>query len=74
MNNVLEPVLRTLDWLFGCHHRNLSWAFTRDGRTYRVCWDCGCEFDYCWSTLRFASHRRHPHALWDLARHAIGLG
>ena len=35
-----------LDFLFGCHHRNLSRVFTIGGNTYRVCCDCGAKFDY----------------------------
>jgi len=37
---------RLLDLMFGCHHSNLSRVFTICGRTYRVCCDCGAEFDY----------------------------
>lgn len=32
--------------LFGCRHGNLSRVFTIRRRTYRVCCDCGAEFDY----------------------------
>jgi uncharacterized membrane protein len=39
-------VSTTFDFLFGCHHRNLSRVFTIDGRTYQVCCNCGAEFDY----------------------------
>ena len=35
-----------LNFLFGCHHSNLSRVFTIRRRTYRVCCDCGAEFDY----------------------------
>jgi hypothetical protein len=35
-----------LGFLFGCHHSNLSRVFTIRRRTYRVCCDCGTEFDY----------------------------
>jgi len=35
-----------LNFLFGCHHSNLSRVFTIRRRTYRVCYDCGAEFDY----------------------------
>lgn len=34
------------NFLFGCHHRQLSRVFTICGRTYRVCCDCGSKFDY----------------------------
>jgi hypothetical protein len=42
----MEGLVRTLDFLFGCHHSNLSRVFTLDGRTYRVCCSCGAKFDY----------------------------
>ena len=31
--------------IFGCRHRHLSRVFTIKRRTYRVCFDCGREFD-----------------------------
>jgi hypothetical protein len=58
MATVLDRLLAALDWLFGCHHSRLSWAFTLRGRTYRVCCDCGREFDFSWETL---SARGKPH-------------
>jgi len=47
---------RLLDFIFGCHHGNLSGVFTIRRRTYRVCCDCGAEFDY--SLERMAITRR----------------
>jgi hypothetical protein len=32
-------------FMFGCRHRHLSRVFTIKHRTYRVCFDCGREFD-----------------------------
>jgi hypothetical protein len=32
-------------FLFGCRHRHLSRVFTIKHRTYKVCFDCGREFD-----------------------------
>ena len=42
----MQRVATALDYLFGCHHSNLSRVFTIDGRTYRVCCVCGAQFDY----------------------------
>ncbi len=42
----MRTLRATLNLLFGCHHGNLSRAFTIHGRTYRVCCDCGAEFGY----------------------------
>ena len=39
-------VTTLLNFIFGCHHSNLSRVFTIRRRTYRVCCDCGAEFDY----------------------------
>jgi hypothetical protein len=49
-----------LDFLFGCHHSNLSRVFTIRRRTYRVCCDCGAEFDY--SLQKMAVERQPAHA------------
>ena len=49
-------VIRLLDFLFSCRHSNLSRVFTIDKRTYRVCCDCGAQFDY--SLERMAVKRR----------------
>jgi hypothetical protein len=43
--------LRVLDFVFGCHHSNLSKVFTIDCRTYRVCFGCGSTFDYSLETM-----------------------
>jgi hypothetical protein len=43
--------VRTLEYLFGCHHGNLSRVFTIEGRTYRVCCDCGAKFDYSFNEM-----------------------
>ncbi len=46
------PVLTAIfEFLFGCHHRNLSRVFTIRARTYKVCTDCGAEFDYSLQTM-----------------------
>lgn len=38
---------RIFDFLFGCHHKRLSWPWRRKGfGQYQVCLDCGREFDY----------------------------
>ena len=39
------------EFLFGCHHRDLSRVFTIRARTYKVCMDCGAEFDYSLRTM-----------------------
>ncbi len=61
-----------LNFLFGCHHSNLSRVFTIRRRTYRVCCECGKEFDYSLDTM--AINRRQAHRLArvvDGARQAV---
>ncbi|MGA7402361.1 MAG: hypothetical protein WCC99_14535 [Candidatus Sulfotelmatobacter sp.] len=42
----MERLIDILDFVFGCHHGHLSRVFSIDGRTYRVCCDCGAKFKY----------------------------
>ena len=56
-----------LNFLFGCHHSNLSRVFTIRRRTYRVCCDCGAEFDYSIETMEI--NRSELHVVEDM-RHA----
>jgi len=39
----MNPLLWVFQFIFGCRHR--SRVFTIKHRTYRVCFDCGAEFD-----------------------------
>ena len=48
----MQTLLRILDLLFGCHHRDLSRVFTLNGRTYRVCCTCGTRFSYSLAGMR----------------------
>jgi uncharacterized membrane protein len=54
----MKRVVAALDFLFGCHHQNLSRVFTIHGRTYRVCCGCGAEFKY--SLAKMAVEQRLP--------------
>ena len=42
----METLATIFTSLFGCIHPRLSRVFTIQRRTYRVCCDCGAEFDY----------------------------
>jgi hypothetical protein len=53
---VMQTFAMALDFLFGCHHENLSRVFTLDGQTYRVCCDCGAKFEY--SVVEMSVKRR----------------
>jgi hypothetical protein len=41
----MNPFLWMFQLVVGCHHRHLSRIFTIKQRTYKVCFDCGREFD-----------------------------
>jgi len=54
--------------LFGCHHRQLSRIFTIRRRTYRVCVECGREFEYTWELMQsvrssVADNAGAPHSI-----------
>jgi hypothetical protein len=41
----MNLLLKIFQFFFGCRHRHLSRVFTIKRRTYKVCFDCGQEFD-----------------------------
>jgi len=41
----MKLLLNIFQFVFGCRHRHLSRVFTIKHRTYKVCFDCGQEFD-----------------------------
>jgi hypothetical protein len=41
----MKLLLDVFQIFFGCRHRHLSRVFTIKHRTYKVCFDCGREFD-----------------------------
>ena len=47
----MRYIVAALDFLFDCHHGNLSRVFTIGGRSYRVCCDCGANFKYSLDTM-----------------------
>lgn len=53
----MDSLVAAPDFLFGCHHNNLSRTFTFEGQTYRVCCDCGAKFKY---SLASMSVERRP--------------
>ncbi len=57
----MRSVAMLLDYLFGCHHPNLSRVFTIGGQTYKVCCDCGAKFGYSLETM--SVERQAPRAL-----------
>lgn len=66
-------VTKLFDFLFGCHHSNLSRVFTIRRRTYRVCCGCGAEFDYSLETMSIKRRQNQvpaQHVAQDPARAA----
>jgi hypothetical protein len=64
----MNPLLWFFQFAFGCRHRHLSRIFTIKRRTYKVCFDCGREFDLPDAhaspdpnSLRSARFERNPH-------------
>jgi len=53
-------MLTFLDFVFGCHHSNLSRVFTIGRKTYRVCCDCGATFNYSLDAMRMESRLLSP--------------
>ena len=47
----MKPLLSFLHIAFGCRHRQMSRVFTIKKRTYRVCFQCGQEFEYSWALM-----------------------
>jgi hypothetical protein len=47
--------MKLLRWIFqfvfGCHHSQLSRVFTIKERTYQVCVECGQEIEYSWKLM-----------------------
>ena len=41
----MKTLMEVFQSIFGCRHRHLSRVFTIKRRTYKVCFDCGREFD-----------------------------
>ena len=45
---------KLMETLFGCHHHGMSRVFTMKHRSYRVCYDCGSEFNYSLANMKVA--------------------
>ena len=51
------------EWIFGCHHRQLSRVFTIDHRTYQVCFNCGGQLQYSWRAMSLIKTSETPQTL-----------
>jgi hypothetical protein len=50
----MKPLSWILQFVFGCHHSQLSRVFTIKQRTYQVCFECGKEFEYSLALMHFS--------------------
>src|SRR5260370_38017862 len=62
---IMQSLATVFDFLFGCHHSNLSRVFTIRRETYRVCCACGTAFKYSLETMSIERRLAQP----DRARH-----
>lgn len=66
-DSIVQPFANVLDLAFGCHHGRLSRVFTVDGRSYKVCCDCGQRFAYSLQTMSIV-HRPRIFPAWRRLR------
>jgi hypothetical protein len=62
-----------LDYLFGCHHSNLSRVFTIGRRTYRVCCGCGAQFEYSLERMVISRRRTRSQVSLGVVENAIHM-
>jgi hypothetical protein len=56
--NLLRAIFNVFCKIFpSCHHDHLTWIFTLQQETYRVCLNCGAHIPYSPVTLRRLSAR-----------------
>jgi uncharacterized UBP type Zn finger protein len=48
---VMFLLLKIYDLIFGCRHAKLSRVFTIEGKTYRVCLQCGTKLRFSLETM-----------------------
>jgi len=51
-----ETLGRVLNRVFGCWQHNLSRPFSNDGRTYRICVNCGMSRDFDTTSWKTHGH------------------
>ena len=51
---------KVYNFIFGCHHGNLSRVFTVGGDTYIVCCLCGIKFPYSLDSMSMVSYEPEP--------------
>lgn len=56
----MRDIAVALEFLFGCHHHDLSRVFTIAKRSYRVCCNCGAEFRYSLEMMTIQRRESSP--------------
>jgi hypothetical protein len=57
---------KVYNFIFGCHHSNLSRVFTIGGDTYIVCCLCGIKFPYSLDSMSMYSYKSEAPAQGSL--------
>ena len=71
LDTVTHPFANALNFAFGCHHTKLSRVFTIEGHSYKVCCDCGSQFDYSLRTMSIVPRHKFFPALRRMRAHRI---
>lgn len=59
----MKPMLWMFEFALGrCHHSQMSRVFTLKNRTYKVCFECGKEFEYSWTGMHSLQSNAAGHA------------
>lgn len=67
LRSVWNRVRGIFEWMFECHHNDLSRVFTINHRSYKVCFECGQQVDYSLKLMHSLPHRtaaRKNRATW----------
>jgi hypothetical protein len=48
----MKALHRVFQFVFECHHCELSRVFTIENRTYQVCFACGKKLNYSWELMQ----------------------
>ena len=59
MGIAMKYLVIIFEFLFGCHHEHLSRVFTINRHSYKVCCDCGAEFQYSLEKMSICGRVEH---------------
>jgi hypothetical protein len=70
----IHPLTSALSFPFRCHHRHLSRVFTIEGKSYKVCCDCGTHLPYSLDRMAVVHRRAAPQRAVRRALRRLHLG